>query len=259
MLQKSITDFIVVENRKLNEDTFLLILKHPDILPQVEPGQFAEVLITGNPSVFLRRPISIHDADQKSQTITLFVKIAGKGTAHLSNISEGSLLNLVFPLGNSFTLLKKKKVLLAGGGCGVAPLLYLAKRLKEASCTVDFLLGARSSCDLLLKDTFAGYGTVYTATDDGTEGFKGFLTAHPLLTEQITDYDRVYTCGPELMMKSVAALCDKADISCEVSLENTMACGVGACLCCVVKTTEGHKCVCTEGPVFSSNQLTWQI
>lgn len=119
-----------------------------------------------------------------------------------------------------------------------------------------FLLGARKASDLLLMDEFKRYGRVFVTTEDGSEGEKGFVTNHSVLNEQ---FDRISTCGPKPMMVAVAKYAAKAGVDCEASLENMMACGVGACLCCVEKTTEGHLCVCKEGPVFNIKKLLWHL
>jgi len=259
MLKKHINDFIVKDNIRLNHDTFLLILQHPVRMPQIEAGQFVEVLVEDDSHTFLRRPISVHDVNYKLNTLTLFVKIVGKGTEKLSRLIKGNTLNLVYPLGNSFTIVKQQKVLLAGGGCGIAPLMYLAKVLCFNKCDVHILLGAKSSCNILLLDTFKKLGTVYITTDDGSLGTKGFLIQHAVIKDEIKSFSRIYTCGPERMMQAVARMAKNNNVACEVSLENTMACGIGACLCCVVDTKSGHKCVCTEGPVFNINDLRWQI
>jgi len=259
MFKKYINDFTVKDNIRLNSDTFLLVLQHPAILPQIIPGQFVEALVEDAPFTFLRRPFSVHDVDLEQNTITLFIKIVGKGTEKLSYLLNGNTLNLVYPLGNSFTIVKRQKVLLVGGGFGIAPLMNLAKVLFHSQCDVHILLGARSSCDILLLDTFKKYGKVYITTDDGSLGIKGFLTQHPAIKDEIKSFERLYVCGPEVMMQSVARLAKKNNVTCEVSLENTMACGIGACLCCVVDTESGHRCVCTDGPVFNINDLKWQI
>jgi len=148
-----------------------------------------------------------------------------------------------------------ERVLLIGGGVGVAPLLMLGSQLKEKNIPVTFLLGARSAADLLEIDLFSQYGEVYTTTEDGSAGEKGYVTQHSILNTTV--FDRIYTCGPKLMMQAVADYAKKHGIDCEVSLENTMACGIGACLCCVEDTREGHVCVCKDGPVFNTNVLKW--
>ncbi len=247
----------IVSNIKLNEDYFVLGLNSSDPLPEMLPGQFAEVLVENNPKVFLRRPISIHDVDYQNNILYLLIKIIGEGTRSLSLLKEGMQLNLVFPLGNSFTMDNVGKVLLAGGGCGIAPLLYLARCLHNRNVKVSILLGGRTASDILRTSEFEKYGDVFISTDDGSLGEKGFITKNSLL-EKIKDYDRLYCCGPEIMMRVFAAMADEHGVDCEVSLENTMACGIGACLCCVTKTIHGHKCVCTEGPVFNIKLLTWQ-
>lgn len=146
--------------------------------------------------------------------------------------------------------------MLVGGGVGVAPLLYLGSELRQCGVEPTFLLGARSVSDLLLVDEFRKYGRVLITTEDGSAGERGFVTQHKVLGQEC--FDGIYTCGPTPMMKAVAAYARKTDTPCEVSLENMMACGLGACLCCVEKTTEGNLCVCKDGPVFNINRLLWQ-
>ena len=136
-------------------------------------------------------------------------------------------------------------------------MLYFGKKLQEMGIRPTFLLGARSAKDLLQLDEFKQLGDVYCTTEDGSMGEKGFVTQHSVLAEK--QFDSIHTCGPKPMMVSVARYAKEKGIECEVSLENTMACGVGACLCCVENTDEGHVCVCKEGPVFNIKKLLWQI
>ena len=133
----------------------------------------------------------------------------------------------------------------------------MGAQMREQGIEPTFLLGARTQADLLMLDEFKKYGRVFTTTEDGSAGEKGFVTNHSILQQE--QFDRISTCGPTPMMKAVARLAREKGIDCEVSLENLMACGVGACLCCVEKTTEGNLCVCKEGPVFNINRLLWQI
>ena len=142
-----------------------------------------------------------------------------------------------------------------GGGVGVAPLLYLGHKIHEMGGVPTFLLGARSAHDLLEIDRFRAVGRVFLTTEDGSEGERGFVTNHSILAKE--QFTRIATCGPKPMMVAVARMADKLGIACEASLENMMACGVGACLCCVEKTTEGNLCVCKEGPVFDTKRLLW--
>jgi dihydroorotate dehydrogenase electron transfer subunit len=172
---------------------------------------------------------------------------------------EGDIVNVVLPLGNGFSMPENpdRKVLLVGGGVGTAPMLYLGEALLKMGCKPTFLLGARSKNDLLQLEQFEQFGDVYTTTEDGSMGEKGYVTMHSVLKDN--KFDMIYTCGPKPMMVAVAKYAKANNIECEVSLENTMACGVGACLCCVEKTDEGHVCVCKEGPVFNIKKLLWQI
>ena len=183
----------------------------------------------------------------------------GEGTHTLATLKEGDKLNLVLPLGNGFSPIQKagEKVLLVGGGVGVAPLLQYGKYLKENGAEPVFLLGARSKNDLLEQDMFKSIAQVYVTTEDASEGEKGFVTQHSILAKE--KFDRISVCGPKPMMVSVARYAKQTNTPCEVSLENMMACGLGACLCCVEKTVKGNVCVCKEGPVFDINDLTWNI
>ncbi|MGE5349598.1 MAG: dihydroorotate dehydrogenase electron transfer subunit [Actinomycetota bacterium] len=256
-MKKRIEDFTVIENRQLTAGFFVIKVSSSEGLPEMKPGQFVQALVTESPATFLRRPLSVHDVDRQAGTISLLVQVAGPGTERLSRLVVGDKLNLIYPLGNSFTLpAPGEKVLLTGGGCGMAPLLYLGRKISESGIQPHFALGFRNSSRILPHDEFRSLGPVYLSTEDGSEGFRGFVTDIPAFRNQ--EWDRVYCCGPEPMMKAVAAVCRSREIFCEVSLENLMACGLGICLCCVVPTTSGNLCSCTDGPVFNVNDLKWQ-
>ncbi|MDX9812255.1 MAG: dihydroorotate dehydrogenase electron transfer subunit [Bacteroidales bacterium] len=255
-MPKRTEDLRITGNRKINKDHFILDLLSERGLPELKPGQFVQVRIDGSQSTFLRRPISIHDVDYESNTIRLLVQIVGKGTQKLSEAEPGTLLNLIYPLGNTFSMPSGgEKILLIGGGCGVAPLLFLAKHLKSSGFVPDILLGFRNSERIMEIDEYSAAGNVFIATEDGSEGAKGYVTDHPLLKS--VAFDRVFCCGPERMMKAVARYCGENNINCEVSLEKLMACGIGVCLCCVAETVRGNVCTCTEGPVFNTKELKW--
>ncbi|MDY0098423.1 MAG: dihydroorotate dehydrogenase electron transfer subunit [Bacteroidales bacterium] len=256
-MSKRIEDFRIIDNKRLNSDLFVLELKCNSTLPEIKPGQFVQVRIDGSPETFLRRPISVHDVNIESDTIKLLIQIKGKGTERLSFLRSGDMLNLIYPLGNSFSMPEQgEKILITGGGCGVAPLLYLGKYLKSMNYKTDVLLGFKNADRIAEYDEYQILGDTYLTTEDGSEGVKGVVTDHPVLREK--HYDRVYCCGPEPMMKAVAHYCHQNDILCEVSLEHLMACGFGVCLCCVVDTLKGNICTCTEGPVFNISDLQWQ-
>jgi dihydroorotate dehydrogenase electron transfer subunit len=258
-MKKTVQDLLVISNRRLNKDHTLLVLKSESPLDGIVPGQFANILVENSPNTFLRRPFSIYQVDYPLNTISILIKAIGEGTGRLSGSIAGQSLSVIFPLGKGYSIPdKRSKVLLVGGGVGVAALMILASDLHKAGHQVEILLGARSAEDLVELDEFSKFGLVHTTTEDGSQGTKGFVTNHLVFGEILNSFDRIYTCGPEPMMKAVAKFATTYKIPCEVSLENTMACGYGVCLCCVTQTTEGHKCVCTEGPVFDLNRLKWQ-
>jgi len=258
-MKKYILDLTVREALAVGKQFVLLRLTSENPLPEMFPGQFVEVRVDETPSVLLRRPISIHYYDKDANELGLLVQLIGKGTRWMATLRSGDVLNVVLPLGNGFTLPADKTVrpLLVGGGVGVAPLLYLGMRLKEMGVTPTFLLGSRTENELMQITEFEKYGPVYITTENGAVGEQGYVTQHSVLARE--QFGQVYTCGPKPMMVAVARWAKGAGVPCEVSLENKMACGVGACLCCVEDTKEGNVCVCKEGPVFSIDKLSWQI
>ena len=258
-MRKFVKDLTVAGVEYPHERYVLLKLTGDELLPEMLPGQFVEVKVEDSPKTFLRRPISINYVDRESNQLWLLIQLVGEGTRKLAKLRCGDKLNVVFPLGNGFSPMGQKgeKVLLVGGGVGVAPLLNYGKELSEAGAKPVFLLGARSKSDLLELDMFKAIAPVYITTEDGSVGEKGFVTQHSLLETET--FDRISVCGPKPMMVSVARYAKSKGIPCEVSLENMMACGVGACLCCVEKTVKGNVCVCKNGPVFPTDQLTWDL
>ncbi|HPT00954.1 MAG TPA: dihydroorotate dehydrogenase electron transfer subunit [Bacteroidales bacterium] len=257
-MTKYIHDFRIIQNRQVNPGCHVLELLCPVKLPEIQPGQFAQLLVEKSSATYLRRPISIYDADPEKNTLSLMIKVVGEGTASLVKLGEGDSLNLVYPLGNSFSVPEGKKVLLVGGGVGIAPMLLLAKRLKAEGKEITILIGGRSFQDILEAERYEAYGSVGITTDDGSLGFKGLVTEHPAFAAA-GEYAMIYACGPDPMMKAVARIAHKMGAPCEVSLENLMACGIGACLCCVAETTTGNRTTCVDGPVFNSGDLVgWE-
>ncbi|MBQ8702963.1 MAG: dihydroorotate dehydrogenase electron transfer subunit [Bacteroidales bacterium] len=253
---KEIHDFKLLASHRHSEHYFTLVLRHSPLspMPPVAPGQFVEVKVDGEPDVMLRRPISVHDVDPEAGTLSLLVQVVGKGTRRLSLLTEGDSVNVVYPLGHGFSvdLPAASRALLVGGGAGIAPLFYLAKVLKAKGVDCTILLGGRTADLIPVRDEFSPFGTLCLATDDGSLGHKGLVISHPAFN---APYDMIYTCGPTPMMKAVARSAAERGIRCEVSLENLMACGVGACLCCVTDTDQGHRCVCKDGPVFDTAKM----
>jgi dihydroorotate dehydrogenase electron transfer subunit len=254
---KQVQDLKVVSYIRLNPRHFVIELLSPEKLPVILPGQFAQVLVQGSPSTFLRRPFSIHSVDYAKNTIRLLIQIKGDGTRQLSRLNEGESVNVMFPLGNSFSIPTVKEVLLVGGGCGVAPLLFLAQFLNQHQIRPTMLIGFRTREEISEIEEYSKYGEVFITTDDGTNGEKGLVVDHSLFQKERLPFKKIYCCGPDAMMKSVARIAKMQRIECEVSLENTMACGFGVCLCCITPTDKGNERVCVEGPVFNINRLKW--
>ena len=270
MMKKYITDFLVLSNEQLTSRLFLLRLTPADgsKIADCRAGQFAELRVDDEPHVFLRRPISIHRIDRDANELWLLIQRAGAGTNRLATLRARDILNIVYPLGNGFSIGDNpsgKRFLLIGGGVGVAPLLETGYQLKQHGAHVSFLLGGRSCAEIVQVAQFREFGDVYVTTEDGStiEGLdcqRGFVTQHTVLRPDA--FDAIRVCGPGPMMKVVAKLVsawpqNQEPHYCEVSLENKMACGLGVCLCCVEDTREGHKCVCTDGPVFDIKDLKW--
>lgn len=257
-MRKYLLDLQVASAEHLSDKHVLLKLTHADTLPPMQPGQFVEVRVDNSPSTFLRRPISINFVDRAANQLWLLVAAVGEGTRHLASLHKGDVVNCLLPLGHGFTppAAAGERMLLVGGGVGVAPLLYFGQSLKDSGCEPTFLLGARRAADLLEVDLFERLGRVFVTTEDGSRGERGFVTAHTVLQRE--RFDAIATCGPKPMMMSVARYARKAGVDCEASLENMMACGLGACLCCVEKTVDGNLCVCKDGPVFHIQKLLWQ-
>ncbi len=256
-MRKRVEDFTIINNRQVNSEYYILDIQSDDDLPELLPGQFAELRVDGSNTVFLRRPISFYDVDYNNRTISLLIQEVGKGTRQLAGAVPGDILNMIYPLGNSFSSEGVTRALLIGGGVGVAPLLFLGKTLKSNKVDVNFLLGFRNRDFLVDVDKFEACGNVFITTDDGTFGEKGTVLDHMLIKTGLKEYDKIYTCGPQVMMKAVALLAEKENTDCEASLENTMACGFGACLCCIQKTIHGNLRVCVEGPVFNTKEIIW--
>ena len=232
-----------------------LTLEQPDgsPMPPMMPGQFVEIGVDRS-RVLLNRPISIFNRTES--TLELLVAPVGRATKVLAGYVPGDSLRVVAPLGKGFAgdFEKGARVLLVGGGVGIAPLYYQARLLAEAGCTVEVIFGMRTAPDSAIVDRFASVADIKVCTDDGTAGFHGLVTRHPDFSAA---WDYVQVCGPKPMMMAARQLAMSLGYKGEVSLENMMACGLGACLCCVEKTVKGNLCVCKEGPVFNFDMLAW--
>lgn len=254
---KQILNLTIIENKKINEAYFLLKCTCDESLPEMKPGQFATIKIEDNPGVFLRRPFSIHDYCKESNTVSFLIKIVGEGTKTLSSLKENTLIDVMLPLGNGFKFDTKIRTLIIGGGVGIAPIYFLAKQMRLVNSDFDILIGGRTERDLLRFEDINLLSKSFCSTEDGSFGETGFVTQHSCMTEMISQYKKIHCCGPESMMKAISKIAKDNNVDCEVSLENTMACGFGVCLCCVTNTVRGHECVCTSGPVFNTKDLKW--
>lgn len=248
--------FKVIRNKQFVSGCCLLTLIPADggSLPECRPGQFVQIK-TECAGVLLRRPISICNVN--GNELDLFIKPVGKGSAYLTGLSVGDTFDMIIPLGHGFSCegdFTGRKVLLAGGGVGAAPLVFLTEELAQKGAQCYIALGGRTDSDVNgLCEMYKKACFVAVSTDDGTAGEPGVITENSVFKE---DFDFIYCCGPTPMMKAVSKIARERNICCEVSLENTMACGLGACLCCVQETSDrGNVCVCTEGPVFNINRL----
>lgn len=239
--------------RQLTGDVFDFVLEAPALAAAAQPGQFAQIRVPGRT---LRRPISICGIDKAAGTLRFVFQIRGEGTAELAQFQPGSTIEILAPLGNGFPIDPAKRTLLVGGGIGVPPLLGVAAQLGKKAAAV---LGFRSRDAVILEEDFQAAGAkTLIATDDGSYGYHGLVTG--LCQDQ--DFDCVMACGPAPMLKAVAALAQERDVPCYVSLEERMACGIGACLGCAVALYNedgaqyfGH--VCKDGPVFDFRRVAW--
>lgn len=253
---KQATSLRVKACTRLGVSVYLLILSPQEgqQLPPMYAGQFVQVLPPGGVTL-LRRPISICYVSPEGE-LWLLVARVGRGTIAITEVQAGDHLDVILPLGNTFTTQGVNRPLLIGGGVGLAPMLMLASSFAGYDVRPDILLGGRSAEHIVLLQEFERLGQVYITTEDGSLGVRGRVTDHPMFKEY--QHDRVYTCGPMPMMRAVAQVAITRGQSCQVSLENTMACGIGTCLCCVQDTmSDGNLCVCTEGPVFDAREIKW--
>ncbi len=238
----------IASNEKIAKDVYRMVLVG-DTSAITACGQFVNVELDG---FYLRRPISICDYD--SETITIIYKVVGKGTEYMATLGAGKKLDLLVGLGNGFDTSKSGNApLLIGGGVGVPPMFALAKKLIAEGKSVNVILGFNTKDDVFYAEEFENVGTkVFVATADGSVGTKGFVTT--VLQEEKIDYTYFYTCGPEPMLK---ALYNATSTSGQLSFEERMGCGFGACMGCSCKTKYGNKRICKEGPVLEKEEIIW--
>jgi dihydroorotate dehydrogenase electron transfer subunit len=247
----------VLRNERVAEGVGLLALRSPRIAATVAPGQFVHLRIADDADFVLRRPLSVHRA--AGEAIEVLYQVVGRGTRELALREQGAVMDAVGPIGNGWRVpAGAAHALLVAGGLGAAPLGMLAERLAADGVAVSVAQGAPTAGRLVARGLFERVARrVESATDDGTEGERGPVTA---LSARLLAQDRpdvVYACGPEAMSRTVAAQAAAAGVPCQVSLERLMACGIGACLSCVVTTSRGRKRACVDGPVFDAEEVCW--
>ena len=256
----------VVEHTEIGAGYRYLVLEAPQMAGALQPGQFVHVRVPALEKSALRRPFSVFDAEDGR--VTLLYKTVGRGTAALNAVRPGDEIAVMGPLGHGFPQKCDGVPLLVGGGYGVAPLHFLAKRLqsnnlKSGNQTIPRLfLGGRTAADLLAVDRFRALGVeVFTATNDGSAGVKGLVT-DPLDDELAKLRERgekfeLFACGPDPMLKAVAMRATGTGSKGWISMDRHMVCGVGACYACIQKTVRGNSRCCVEGPVFAAEDLVW--
>ena len=253
---KWIEQALIVTNQALSADVYRMVVHTPKISACCIPGQFVMVRMPGANDPLLRRPLSIAGADRESGMLTLIYRLVGRGTQQMAAAPVGAVLDVMGPLGRGFDL-SAARLLLVGGGIGLAPLLFAAQRCCPSP--VEVLAVGRTKDELFWTELFRqSCNQVHVTTDDGSLGLCG--TCADALPELLMTgkYDGVLTCGPRPMMQRVAALATAAGVRTQVSLEEHMACGLGACLSCTCVTADGgSRQVCKDGPVFWSEEVDW--
>lgn len=246
---------LVAEQEKIAAGIYSLWLETEQIAKEARPGQFLSLYSSAD-SRMLPRPISICETDRKTGRLRVVYRVAGAGTEEFSRLKAGDRIWILGPLGNGFPL-KQKKAFLMGGGIGIPPMVQLARELKS-SADIQIIAGYRD--ELFLTDELGACGALHIATEDGSAGTKGNVL--DVIREKGLTADLIYACGPKPMLRAVKAYAEERGIECWISMEERMACGIGACLACVCPSTEvdahthvKNKRVCKDGPVFLSTEV----
>lgn len=256
----------VLLNEGVGPNLFVMALESPGIAQAVAPGQFVHMKIPGMDSHILRRPFSVYACDAQAGVVEILYQAVGFGSSHMTTLAEGDEgAELIGPVGRGWRPSPDaKRALLVGGGVGAAPLFMLCEKLVGQGVETDVVLGAQTEMALACRERYEDLlpEPPRCATDDGSFGREGFCTS---LVQEALDaaasegkpYDYLAVCGPEPLMRIVASMAKAAEVPCEVSMERRMACGIGACLSCVVDTIGGKKRACVDGPVFDAGEVVW--
>lgn len=262
-MQKHQENATVVSQKQLGDGIFDLTLEAKAIANEAKAGQFVSVY-SNDPSKLLPRPISLCGFDKEKGTIRLVYRVTGEGTGteEFSKLREGDTVRLIGPLGNGFTVIPDKKAFLIGGGIGVPPMLQLAKEIvREQTAPIQVVMGYRDDNTFLL-DEFKELAESFVSSDNGAVGTKG--TVVDAIKENGLEAEVIYACGPMPMLRALKDYAAANDMECFVSMEERMACGIGACLACVCNSKEkdehtnvNNKRICKEGPVFNARDVEW--
>lgn len=249
--------YIITNKSAIARDIYSLEISCPEVAAVAVPGQFVHIRVG---SFTLRRPISICGINREKGILRIVFEIRGEGTSEIAQLNKGDLIDMLAPLGHGFTVNDKfKKVVLIGGGIGTPPMLTLAQAYGNKAVAIS---GFRNSAAVILQDDFRAAGSeVILCTDDGSAGIHGFVTQPFKELAEKDSIDAVYACGPLPMLKGISSICKEKNIFCEISLEERMACGIGACLGCACRTVKNDEeyfaHVCKDGPVFNAEEVLW--
>lgn len=250
----------VVSQNSLGNGIFDMVLQTESIAKAAKAGQFVSVY-SNDASKLLPRPISLCGIDREKGTLRLVYRVTGEGTGteEFSRLKAGDTVKILGPLGNGFTVVPGKKAFLIGGGIGVPPMLQLAKEMKASGEDIQVVMGYRNS-DTFLLEEFEEVAETFVATEDGSLGTKGNVI--DAIKNEKLNADIIYTCGPTPMLRALKAYAEENNMECYISMEERMACGIGACLACVCKSKEkdahtnvNNKRICKEGPVFNAKEV----
>lgn len=255
----------ILSNEQVGPRLHIMKLQAPEIAERIAPGQFVHMKIPRMDDHILRRPFSVYYADAATGVIEILYQVVGYGSDHMTRLEEGLVCELIGPVGTGWKAPEgTKRALLVAGGVGAAPLYMMAEQLVNAGIQLDVILGAQTEAALVCRERYEALlgKNPSCSTDDGTYGRAGFCTSlvqEALSSDKLEDgsYDYLAVCGPEPLMKIVSTMATEAGVYSQISMEKRMACGVGACLSCVVNTVEGKKRACVDGPVFDAVKVVW--
>lgn len=274
----------VIRNVCEGPGLYILRVEAPKISGSILPGQFVHMKVPNMEGHILRRPFSVFARCAEEGTLDILYQVVGYGTDKMAGLAAGDIVEMIGPVGKRWSPPSDvRRVLLVGGGVGAAPLFLLAEELVQRGVETHIVLGASTEGALVCRSGYEGLNceSLACATDDGTYGRAGFCTSlveealagtvagkgavdgedaadgTPKSTNSAAPFDYMAACGPEPLMKICAALAETAGVSCEVSMERRMACGIGACLSCVVETTGGKRRACVDGPIFDAQEIVW--